>query len=161
MYLLNLINKKTKTTVSISSVATLSIILTGLVSLSGCARVGNALNPFQEELPPVAYAGNPNDHALRSEGGNPEAAREALQEVGQYPRAHQPQPYNPVMQPAVVRLMWVPDHLNGNGDLVPAHFYYLKVLDDRWALTDVFERQKMINNAGGPASNIPFTTRAK
>ncbi len=136
-------------------------MLTVAVSaLIGCAKLGNSLNPFAEDLPPQAFGGEPNDHALRAGGEKIEKARESLQSVGRYPRAHQPQPQNPVIQPSVVRLMWVPDHLNTSGDLVPAHFYYLKVLDDRWAATDVFDQRQLINESSGArSSSIPFVTK--
>jgi hypothetical protein len=49
------------------------------------------------------------------------------------------------MYPAVVRMMWIPDHLNSHGDLVPAHYYYLRVLRDRPAVTDAFELEAQLN----------------
>ena len=129
----------------------------GLFSFSGCSRLGNVLNPFQEELPPVAFAGQPNDHALREGGMKQEKARQALESVARYPRAHAPQPQNPVIQPAVVRLMWVPDHLNTSGDLVPAHYYYLKVKSDDWAVQDAFELETQLKRSSGePTSNLPY-----
>lgn len=143
------------------------IILISSISLSlvvsGCARVGATLNPFAEKLPSYAYAGNPNDHALTQDGGSVDKARSALQGLGRYPRAHQPKPQNPVIQPSVVRLMWIPDHLNKHGDLVPAHFYYLKVLEDRWAVTDVYEQHELVSGGGSggrsSSSHLPFTTK--
>ena len=72
-------------------------------------------------------------------------------------RAHNPQPVNPVMAPAVVRLMWVPDHLNKHGDLVPAHYYYLKVLKERWVVSDAFELESQLHGPGGGSSSaIPY-----
>ena len=130
-----------------------------LLFLTSCSTIGNSLNPFQEEPKPEALLGTPNDHALKEGSDRLEAARASLEEVSRYPKAQQPQPVNPVVQPSVVRLMWVPDHLNKNGDLVPQHFYYLKVLEDRWAVTDVFEQKQM--NGGdndSSVSTIPFTS---
>ena len=103
-------------------VATLVIPL--LASLcSGCNQVGNILNPFYESPSEVAYFGEKNDAALNdSGGGKATRAREALEAMSSYQRTLSPQPNNPVIQPAVVRLMWVPDHLNSHGDLVPAHY---------------------------------------
>lgn len=137
----------------------LLILSFSTLALTSCGTVGNALNPFQEAPPPEALLGTPNDHALRDNGNKDEKARASLEAVSQYPRAHQPQPVNPVVQPSVVRLMWVPDHLNKNGDLVPAHFYYLKVLEDRWAVTDVFEQQQQIGDASNAAPTIPYTSK--
>ncbi|MCB0328496.1 MAG: hypothetical protein KDD70_02500 [Bdellovibrionales bacterium] len=144
------------------------LVLLGVGALtctfSGCSQVGDTLNPFAEEPAPEALLGTPNDHLLKDEGSKVGTARSALQEVSRYPKAHQPQPMNPVVQPSVVRLMWVPDHLNKQGDLVPAHFYYLKVLEDRWAVTDVFDQQKLINESNGGdigGSAIPFTASAQ
>lgn len=138
---------------------TLLMSCLALFALSGCAKIGNSLNPFQEEPPPRAFLGDPNDHALREGGNHSDGARAALESISRYPKAHQPQPVNPVVQPSVVRLMWVPDHLNPQGDLVPSHYYYLKVLEDRWAVTDVFDQQKLINGSSSQnSSTIPFTS---
>ena len=85
------------------------------------------------------------------------AARQALEVMGTYRRAMAPQPYYPVIQPAEVRLMWIPDHLNKFGDLVPAHYYYLNVLGDRPAVQDAFEVESQLGatskaiGGGGPA----------
>ncbi|MBX7139295.1 MAG: hypothetical protein K1X83_15075 [Oligoflexia bacterium] len=128
--------------------------------LSGCNSMSQVLNPFYETPPPVAKLGELNDHALRGDVENNDKAREALTQMASYQRAHDPQPVNPVMQPAVVRLMWVPDHLNRNGDLVPAHYYYLKVLSERWAVQDAFELEAQLNGPNGTknldSGNLPF-----
>ena len=123
-----------------------------LVSLlTGCAnKAADALNPFAEEGPNLGK--RDSSTLLGSEGGaNSDAvkARTALEQMGSYRRAQAPQPAYPVIQPAEVRLMWVPDHLNRRGDLVPAHYYYLKVLDDRWAVTDAFELERQLKRSGG------------
>ena len=76
-----------------------------------------------------------------------------------YRRAQEPSPNDPVMQPAVVRLMWVPDHLNVHGDLIPSHYYYLKVLGDRWAVNDAFELESQLSPRGSGSSALPFTTK--
>ncbi|MCB0353698.1 MAG: hypothetical protein KDD64_09245 [Bdellovibrionales bacterium] len=132
--------------------------LLALLACGGCSSTANMLNPFYETPPPIAFAGQPNDHALNEGGSEGKAAlaRNELDQIGRYPEAHAPQPVNPVVQPAVIRLMWVPDHLSANGDLVPAHYYYLKVLDDRWAVTDVFEQQELVGSKGTAGSALPF-----
>lgn len=135
----------------------ITALLLTLAFCTGCTQIGNSLNPFQEPIKAEALQGTPNDHALREEGERLERARGSLEEVSRYPKAHQPQPVNPVIQPAVVRLMWVPDHLNKSGDLVPAHYYYLKVLEDRWAVTDVFEQQQVSGGSSTLGSSIPYT----
>jgi hypothetical protein len=77
--------------------------------------------------------------------------------MSHYQRAHDPQPVNPVINPAIVRLMWVPDHLSKHGDLVPAHYYYVKVKDDQWALSDAFDLENQLKGSNkGQSSNIPF-----
>ncbi len=124
--------------------------------LSGCGSIGNIFNPFYESPPPEAYLGEKNDSALNSDGGSANSARQALEQMGTYQRALAPQPVNPVMQPAVVRLMWVPDHLNSHGDLVPAHYYYLKVKKDSWAVTDAFELEAQLNNGQGSSSSVGY-----
>lgn len=134
-----------------------TVLLLTIAFCTGCTKIGHSLNPFQEPIKAEALQGTPNDHALREEGNRLEQARGSLEEVSRYPKAHQPQPVNPVIQPAVVRLMWVPDHLNKSGDLVPAHYYYLKVLEDRWAVTDVFEQQDVSGGNSSLGSSIPYT----
>lgn len=123
---------------------------------TGCTSVSNTLNPFYETPKPVALLGEPNDHALDEGNKKAEHARAALEAMASYQRAHDPQPNNPVVQPAVVRLMWIPDHLNKNGDLVPSHYYYLKVLKDRWAVSDAFELESQLSTGGAGDNNIPF-----
>jgi hypothetical protein len=51
--------------------------------------------------------------------------------------------------------MWIPDHLNKSGDLVPAHYYYLKVKGDQWALTDAFELENQLGTTNS-ASSVPY-----
>jgi hypothetical protein len=129
-------------------------------ALCSCNTVSNAMNPFYEEPKPVALLGEMNDHALNGGSNNETGARKALEAMASYKAAQAPQPNNPVIQPAVVRLMWIPDHLNKSGDLVPAHYYYLKVLKDRWAVTDAFELEQQLSpNGSGAASDssgLPF-----
>lgn len=130
-----------------------------IVALSGCYTVGNVLNPFYEPPTEEALKGEKTDRALNEGEGKVDKAREALEATSSYQRAHAPQPYNPVMQPAVVRLMWVPDRLNKHGDLVPAHYYYLKVLADRWAVQDAFELEAQLSPNGSASGNLPYTTK--
>ncbi len=125
--------------------------------LSGCTTLSRVFNPFYETPPPEAYLGEKNDDALRADGNGGESARQALEAMGTYQRALAPQPVNPVIQPAVVRLMWVPDHLNTHGDLVPAHYYYLKVKKDQWAVTDAFELESQLGGTQG-GSAVGFVT---
>jgi hypothetical protein len=97
--------------------------------------------------------GEKNDAALNDSGsGKADRARGALEAMATYQRAQAPQPTNPVMMPAVVRLMWVPDHLNSHGDLVPAHYYYLKVKKEQWAVSDAFELEAQLNTGGTGAA---------
>lgn len=124
---------------------------------TGCTTMSHALNPFYEPPSPVAYKGDRNDHALNETSNKSDTARQALEQMGSYQATHLPQPNNPVMQPAVVRMMWVPDHLNKNGDLVPGHYYYLKVLSERWAVKDAFELEGQLGQgSGGATSAVPF-----
>jgi hypothetical protein len=136
---------------------TLSLSLIALTN-TGCSAIGHVLNPFYESPSQVAYLGEKNDAALLGEGagGKDSSARAALEAMGSYQRAHAPQPNNPVMQPSVVRLMWVPDHLNSHGDLVPAHYYYLKVKKEQWAVSDAFELEAQLNSSTGNASAIGY-----
>lgn len=122
------------------------------MSLSACSVVG----PVADELNPygngnqsgVDFGGERNTGAIMGNGGGAkgaEAARHALEVMGTYKQALPPQPSYPVVQPAEMRLMWIPDHLNAVGDLVPAHYYYLRVLPDRPAVTDAFEIESQLD----------------
>jgi hypothetical protein len=126
--------------------------------MTGCSSITHVLNPFYETPSEVAYFGEKNDAAISGEGGGKgDKARAALEAMGTYQRSLPAQPQNPVMQPAVVRLMWVPDHLNSHGDLVPAHYYYIKVKRDSWALQDAFELEAQLGGSnGGNASAVGF-----
>lgn len=126
--------------------------------ISGCTTLGNVLNPFQTAPEKEAYYGTPNANELTDTGNKDDSARKALESVGTYREAHAPEPYNPVLNPAVVRLMWIPDHLNKLGDLVPAHYYYVKVLSDRWALQDAFELEGQLKKPG-EHGNVPYITK--
>ena len=136
----------------------LSMIVCAMGLLSGCSSVGAFFNPFYETPSEVAYFGEKNDNALNETGGKGQSARMALEQMASYQRAHDPQPANPVMMPAVVRLMWVPDHLNSHGDLVPAHYYYLKVKKDSWALTDAFELESQLGGGNGNAGSVGYVS---
>ncbi len=140
------------------------IIITSLalmIGLTGCGTMANQINPYYE--PPTANAmlGDRNSNALLGGSTSEAKARAALESAATYQRAHAPAPYNPVIQPAVVRLMWIPDHLNKSGDLVPAHYYYLKVLKDRWAVTDAFELETQLGSSTGDASSVPYVTEGR
>jgi len=126
-----------------------------LSTTSGCTLFQRVLNPFYEPPSDTALFGEKNDSALRGSAEHTIKARQALDSMGQFQRAHDPQPVNPVMRPAVVRLMWIPDHLNKSGDLVPAHYYYLKVLKEDWAVQDAFELEQQLG-ASTSTSSLPF-----
>jgi hypothetical protein len=128
-----------------------------LAIFSGCGSSAmNALNPFvptdqgaqlgESNLAPLLEGGG--------EGSGADKARHALEVMGAQTRAQDPQPYYPVVKPSEVRLMWIPDHLNKHGDLVPAHYYYLKVLSDRWQVTDAFDMERQLDTTpkGGSGS---------
>jgi hypothetical protein len=136
----------------------LSMMVCAMGLLSGCSSVGAFFNPFYETPSEVAYFGEKNDNALNETGGKGQSARMALEQMASYQRAHDPQPANPVMMPSVVRLMWVPDHLNSHGDLVPAHYYYLKVKKDSWALTDAFELESQLGGGNGNSSSVGYVS---
>lgn len=127
-----------------------------IAALTGCASTANLMNPFYESPKPNALLGDRTDRTLNGNGGKEDTARAAFDQMNAYRRAHDPQPNNPVVQPSVVRLMWIPDHLNKSGDLVPAHFYYVKVLSDRWAVSDAFELESQLGQGAGDTSNVPY-----
>lgn len=133
---------------------TLSVALLA-AALSGCTSASQILNPFYEPPSEIALKGEANDHALNGTYQKEDVARKALEAMATYERAHTPEPAKPVIRPAVVRLMWVPDHLNNAGDLVPSHYYYLKVKKEDWAVQDAFELEGQLKgpNAG---SNTPY-----
>lgn len=130
-----------------------------LSGLTGCTTMSQQLDPFYEPPAPNALLGEKSDRALYGESGGGDRARQALEAMASYRRDKTPEPVNPVIQPAVVRVMWIPDHLNRNGDLVPSHYYYLKVLSDRWAVQDAFELESQLhgpNGNSGVSSNVPY-----
>lgn len=121
-------------------------------SLNACSTAGNIadnLNPYSDGNKVAAdFGGERNTNAIGGGGGSgkgAENARHALEVLGTYKKASAPEPAYPVIQPAEVRLMWIPDHLNAVGDLVPAHYYYLRVLPDRPAVTDAFEIERQLD----------------
>lgn len=128
-----------------------------VVIATGCSSVSKAVNPLYREPSKEAHYGERSDNALHGGVQQATSARKALESMATYQSAHSPSPDKPVIQPAVVRLMWIPDHLNSDGDLVPAHYYYLKVLSERWAVSDAFELQSQLNGPGGSSGgNLPF-----
>lgn len=136
------------------------IISSLLLAASGCSLAGpvaDEFNPFGEGSSSAPELGVRNNSSLAGGAGGTskeaESARHALEVVGSYRRAQDPQPIYPVVRPAEVRLMWIPDHQNRHGDLVPAHYYYLRVMNDGWELQDAFEVENQLKeNAGGGAS---------
>jgi len=131
------------------------LIISCCLLFSACTTVGKVVNPFYEPPADVALLGQVNDHALNPTKNKTDTARQALAALGQHQQAHTPRPYNPVYKPAMIRLMWVPDHLNRHGDLVPAHYYYLKVKDGDWAVNDAFELEQQLGRKND-TSNLPF-----
>ena len=132
-----------------------AILLSG-ATLSGAVGCATPANQFADQLNPYADAasaelGEHSTSAISGNGGgkSAELARHAVEVLGTYRRAQAPQPTYPVIQPAEVRLMWIPDHLNRHGDLVPAHYYYLRVLNDRWAVQDAFEVERQLGEGDG------------
>jgi hypothetical protein len=114
------------------------------------------MNPFYEPPSTTALKGEPNDHALNGNMQKEDTARKALEAMASYQRAHHAEPVNPVINPSIVRLMWVPDHLNKAGDLVPAHYYYLKVKNDQWAVQDAFDMEAQLHTGAGASGTIPY-----
>lgn len=136
-----------------------TLLMTIASFCAGCSALSGVLNPFYEAPSPQALLGEKSDKALSGGENKEDDARKRLETMSEYRREQPPQPYNPVMHPAVVRLMWIPDHLNPQGDLVPAHFYYLKVLNEGWELQDTFEMEKQLGASGGSASSsMPYVT---
>ena len=127
-------------------------------SLIGCSSAGSVadgLNPYGQGNT-VQTLGSRDLSSLRAAGaggGNSAAlsARHALEVMGTYRRAQAPEPAYPTIRPAEVRLMWVPDHLNREGNLVTAHYYYLRIMNDRWAVQDAFEIEGQLNGTGPSA----------
>lgn len=140
----------------------LTLILLGLtwIGSTGCfySKSADRLSPFRDPGPPDENVGDTSNKTLIEEtggapsggsGGGSQAsnARAALEVMASYRGAQAPQPAYPVLQPAEVRLMWVPDHTNKTGDLIPAHYYYLKLMPDRWAVQDAFDLEDQLNQS--------------
>jgi hypothetical protein len=134
------------------------ILLPNVIFLSGCgSAVEKLLNPLQVDPPPEAYLGQPNSDSLNGSKNKTQTAREALEGLGSYQQQFAPSPNKPVLRPAIVRMMWIPDHLNKHGDMVPAHFYYLKVKSDEWAVQDAFDVYDQLNASDGTTNGTPST----
>jgi hypothetical protein len=121
-----------------------------IVGCSVAGPVADEFNPFASD-PGVTYGERSNSAILEASGGGgkgAEEARHALEAMASYRRAHAPQPAYPVIRPAEVRLMWIPDHLTTDGNLVPAHYYYLKVMNDDWEVQDAFEIEGQLEGGG-------------
>ena len=135
-------------------------ILFILALASSCSVVG----PLADEASPFTdgnatkVLGKRDLSALQSSGasGPVSSSRHALEVMGSYRRAQAPEPAYPVVKPAEVRLMWIPDHLNKHGDLVTSHYYYLRVLNDRWAVQDAFELEGQLKGSSSNASSGSF-----
>ena len=134
----------------------------GIFSMLGLQGCYSSANDLADQL--NVYADQYEDLGRRdtssisgNSGKKASEARHALEVMGSYRRAQAPQPVYPVVQPAEVRLMWVPDHLNRFGDLVPAHYYYLRVLNDRWAVQDAFDLERQLEDGGhlGVERSVP------
>ena len=140
----------------------ISVLIVTLI-LTGCGpSIEQALNPNQSLENSVPKGGErSNRPILEGSSGSSsvsERARHALEVMAQYRRAKDPQPGYPVRFPAVVRKMWIPDHQNSAGDLVPSHYYFLEVLPERWAVQDAYELEQQLDsdtNSGG----VPWTPR--
>lgn len=150
-----------------------TLLLLGITWLggSGClySKSADMFSPFRDPGPPDEMIGDTSNKTLLEEtGGSPgetgdaskekvtqaSTARAALEQMASYRQTQAAQPTYPVLQPAEVRLMWVPDHTNKTGDLIPAHYYYLKVLDDRWAVQDAFDLESQLNRStSGPGAS--------
>jgi hypothetical protein len=53
--------------------------------------------------------------------------------------------------------MWIPERLDRHGNLVQAHYQYIRVKDGDFAVQDAFEIEKQLGTTGA-GSNISFTT---
>lgn len=135
----------------------LGVSLLASATFSGCAILG----PVADEMNPYgqgAFGGDnggsrDNGTILNASGGGAGEAERARHQLdvsmSTYRKAALPEPAYPVIRPAEVRLMWIPDHLNKHNDLVPAHYYYLRVLPDIWQTQDAFEYDQQLQNQPG------------
>jgi len=119
--------------------------------VAGCSVAGPAadeLNPYGQGNAVDSLGLRDNSTVAGASGGSSkeaERARHALETLATYRRASAPQPAYPVIRPAEVRMMWIPDRLNQHGDLVPAHYYYLRVRNDSWELQDAFDIEQQLH----------------
>jgi predicted small lipoprotein YifL len=143
------------------------IAIAALLALTGCGSAAfNGLNPFDSGAPEQDLGQRNLNAVLGGDGGGAqggqskeaENARHALEVMTSYRQAQSPQPAYPVVQPPEVRLMWVPDHRTKSGDFVPAHYYYLKVLDGDWAVQDAFDMEERLNatSKGQFSTSVPW-----
>lgn len=139
-------------------------LVIGVLSATACSnRAFDNLNPYDDS--PETELGKRDNSAILEGGANStsdERARHALEVMGSYQRAQEPQPYKPVMRPPVVRLMWIPDHLNKAGDLVPAHYYFLRIKNSEFEVADAFDRMDQLDRgATGAGSATPWAFPGK
>ena len=125
---------------------------------TGCSGTADdLLNPNYIPGPQLGERSNtPILEGGAGKGEKGDNARHALEVLGSYKRAHDPEPYYPVRQAPVVRKMWIPEHLNRSGDLIPAHYYFLEVLPSRWAVQDAFEIEKQLESESQSGAQVPW-----
>lgn len=51
-------------------------------------------------------------------------------------------PYVPVILPPEVRRVWIPDHINEEGDLVSGHWVYMKLRESNWFIENYKQEKK-------------------
>jgi hypothetical protein len=98
----------------------MTLVLCSLLGCTACART-------------TALEGPPQDlQALYQDALHLPPPAPALQTKGLPvgPEA----PYTPIMQPPQVQRVWVPDHLNADGDLVSGHWVYVLLAPAKWFL---------------------------
>lgn len=142
------------------------VVLALLLIFTGCSgSLDEALNPNADAENSVPKGGERSNRPIlegsATAGGSvSDKARHALEVLASYRRAQDPEPGQPVRYPAVVRKVWIPDHQNGSGDLVPSHYYFLEVLPERWAVQDAYELEEQLRS-GSNSGSIPWTVRSR
>jgi hypothetical protein len=68
-------------------------------------------------------------------------------------------PYTPIMQPPQVQRVWVPDHLNAEGDLVSGHWVYVLLVPAKWFLETypISPTPTLRTPLAPPAASTPLT----
>ena len=123
-----------------------------LTLLAGC---GASSSSHGSEL----SLGQRNNHALIGNSGVSLLSREERRQILHRKLAgNTAQPYHPVVYPAQLRLLWIPDRLNDK-DYIPDNYYYLRITNDIFATEDLRDLETQLFEETDSKSNVPWIVK--